>query len=609
MNIKPLKISILTSNNRFDSEFSNTIEFNDIKLEISLINGTICGITIPKIPDLFLKTITLQCSIPLPRKTKEYAFVKEGFQSWSYSGMLSSETKQKKSFADFVNRLQENTNNRPSGKKGHHSSDQYFFLGTKSDGNGILAAQHPPFNQHVEYNLHFQKHTAKLDIIWDFQQLQKKNTEYKLDEIIITSGNINALLSEYGNSVKEKMNLKHHTKLRTGWCSWYYYFTKITPEIILKNLETAVNNKLNFDFFQIDDGYQSTIGDWLRLKPEFENKMHFIANEIKIKGYIPGLWVAPFIISKKSQHFNKPGWVLREKNGKPCVAGINPAWNGYYYALDVTHPEVKNYLIDVFSVIKNDWGFDYIKLDFMYAAFLPGNHYDKSLSASQRMKEAMELIRNAVREDTVILGCGMPISSAIGHVDAMRISCDVAPYWKPCLRDKIFMSDSMVETRGALRNNSVRSFMNNRFWINDPDCLMIRDSNTKLSKEERNSLQAILMISGGMLVFSDDMTLYSSKKADDLKNTLFLFEEMKGGNVTCLDIASKKHPEILFNDRGFFSVSNFSPHKKIIKIDMRLLSALSIKQIKSIDSGEVYESKTEIAVELKKHDTKLFRTL
>ena|GEM_PF-3606543 len=44
-------------------------------------------------------------------------------------------------------------------------------------------------------------------------------------------------------------------------------------------------------------------------------------------------------------------------------------WSGFY-ALIFYNPEVQEYIKNVFSVILNEWGYDMVKLDFLYAVCL-----------------------------------------------------------------------------------------------------------------------------------------------------------------------------------------------------------------------------------------------
>ena len=49
----------------------------------------------------------------------------------------------------------------------------------------------------------------------------------------------------------------------TGWTSWYNYFGKVTERDVLKVLKFYSENSIPLDLFQIDDGWQTAVGDWL----------------------------------------------------------------------------------------------------------------------------------------------------------------------------------------------------------------------------------------------------------------------------------------------------------------------------------------------------------
>ena len=48
--------------------------------------------------------------------------------------------------------------------------------------------------------------------------------------------------------------------------------------------------------------------------------------------------------------------------------------------------------------------------------------YNKKLTRAQIMQLGMELIRDAAGDGVFILGCGAPLASVIGHVQANRVS-------------------------------------------------------------------------------------------------------------------------------------------------------------------------------------------
>ena len=103
--------------------------------------------------------------------------------------------------------------------------------------------------------------------------------------------------------------------LPTGWCSWYHFYTKISEPIIRENLKAIVDQQetLPLQLVQIDDGFESQIGDWFTFKPEFPNGVVPLAAEIKQEGLLPGLWLAPFILHPKAEIIKQhPDWVLRK---------------------------------------------------------------------------------------------------------------------------------------------------------------------------------------------------------------------------------------------------------------------------------------------------------
>lgn len=75
-------------------------------------------------------------------------------------------------------------------------------------------------------------------------------------------------------------------------------------------------------------------------------------------------------------------------------------------------------------------GFDFFKLDFLYAGALDGGRHE-DMSAVTAYRSGLELIRRAIGTEAYLLGCGAPILPSIGLVDAMRVSPDTGPEYEP----------------------------------------------------------------------------------------------------------------------------------------------------------------------------------
>ena len=113
----------------------------------------------------------------------------------------------------------------------------------------------------------------------------------------------------------------------------------------------------------------------------------------------------------------------------------------------------------------------------------------------------------AAGEETYILGCGAPIGGMIGQVDAMRIGADVASDWKPKYKgiEFIFPNEPNIPSvENAMQNTITRAWFHNRWWMNDPDCLLLR-STTHLTEEEIRTQASLTALSGGLVLLSDDL--------------------------------------------------------------------------------------------------------
>ena len=197
--------------------------------------------------------------------------------------------------------------------------------------------------------------------------------------------------------------------------------------------------------------------------------------------------------------------MLRDAEGKTVTAGF--VWNNFTLALDLTNPEALAYTQDVIRTAVQDWGFTYLKLDFLYAAALDGVYQDPTLTRAQVLRMGLEALREAAGPEITMLGCGCPLGSGLGIFEAMRISADVSGYWKPHFPpvSGILQNEPhMPSARNAIHNILTRAPLHRRWWVNDPDCLLVRPD-TKLSLAEVQTLTSAIGLTGGSLLVSDDL--------------------------------------------------------------------------------------------------------
>jgi alpha-galactosidase len=262
---------------------------------------------------------------------------------------------------------------------------------------------------------------------------------------------------------------------------------------------------------------------------------------------------------------------------------------------------VLSWIEDTINTLLYEWGYEYLKLDFMYAAALPGIRHNTRLSRYEALVQAVARIRK-VSGNAFVLGCGMPLQAGIGYVDAMRIGPDVAPQWGRSFFDKLFNSDSGISTHRAICSSIYRSFMHNRFWINDPDCLMIRKHKTKLNQLERTTLFNVITALGGMLVVSDRLPDYTDAEREMLLKAIALFDAAKDGDIYCNDVL-KRSIRSFYNSKGLGVLLNVDDTKSEATLEQDIIQ--NYLQIFVIENNNKMPFQTNTYA-LTPHSSKLF---
>ena len=334
---------------------------------------------------------------------------------------------------------------------------------------------------------------------------------YELLDLYFDNGGYDEVFDRYF----AKMNVKPLTdKKIKGYTSWYNYYQNISEDIILRDLEAISKKTDKVNTFQIDDGYQTAVGDWLSInKTKFPNGLKPIVEKIHTKGWQAGLWLAPFGAQKGSKlACEHPDWLVKGKNGKPIMVGAN--WGGFY-AIDIDNADARAYIKNVFDTVLNDWGFDLVKLDFLYATAVVPLH---NKTRGQLAYESIDFLRECVG-DKQILGCGVQQMPCFGKVEYMRIGADMALSWKHnFFRNLTHRED--VSTPNAIHNSVYRRCLNGRAFLCDPDVFLLRRSNIKFTFEQQKVLAKFIKLFGSVLFMSDNVDEYDDEQLAVFNDTL-----------------------------------------------------------------------------------------
>jgi alpha-galactosidase len=462
-------------------------------------------------------------AVRLTPKLGELAFYSNGWGSWNFSAVYAHDERSRQSrLGPFTQPMRKNYGTPQLRGKGRFAGDMFGILGDRENRTGILLG-------FLSQNQHFGSIEASTHALSPALRLWSNGDDTRLDPahsmhtdwacVQMLELDDHAPLDPYLDAVAREHQMpawgEGGKAIPVGWCSWYQFFQEVTAQDVRDNLATirGFYKDIPIDLIQIDDGFQAQVGDWLDFSPDFPDGVTPLAAEIHEAGLVPGIWLAPFIVHPGSRLAReKRDWLLRNAWGVPVTAGF--IWNKFTRALDLTHPEALDYVTEVVSTAAHDWGYSYLKLDFLYAAALPGRYRDPTRTRAQVLRDAMVHIREVVGSDTTLLGCGCPIGSGLGIVDAMRIGADVAPNWSPRYGGISFLFKNEPDFpagQNALQNVITRAFMHEKWWVNDPDCLLVR-ADSDLSLHEVQTMATVIALSGGALLFSDHLPQVSPER-------------------------------------------------------------------------------------------------
>ena len=478
---------------------------------------------------------------------KNEKFFVNGYQSWTTSGEMSAEdiyrgttplagvTKYTK---DMAITSGDYAFTRYEPRPGFFHSFTYTYLrrGDEFELFGSLSER----NGYTVFYSDMEKHIFSVEK--DVEGLTISEP-YEMFDIVRVVGGYDEVFEKYFAA----MNLpaKKRIDRLTGYTSWYNYFQKIDENIILRDLKGLSRARESVNIFQIDDGYEPFVGDWLDYNgKDFPNGMKTIADAVHREGYLAGIWLAPFNVQRGKSRILKehPDWLIRNPDGKPQLGCV--AWGGAY-TLDIYNPEVREHLKKVFDNVLDDWGYDMVKLDFLYSQCrTPRDNKTRGTI----MCEAMDFLRECVG-DKLILGCGVPLGPAFGVVDACRISCDVDLSYGGKFYNSMSINNELPSAQNAINNSMFRRHLNGRAFLNDPDVFFLRDHNLTFTWEQKLLLAKINNLFGRVLFVSDDAGEYSEAELEVLKET-FRESDAKILDVKCVGARADGNYEIKFIENG-----------------------------------------------------------
>jgi alpha-galactosidase len=312
-----------------------------------------------------------------------------------------------------------------------------------------------------------------------------------------------------------------------GWCNWFYDHANTSEAEVLANAAFAARHlkPYGLEWIQIDDGYQRAFSDW-EGNEKFPHGMKWLAQQIRALGLKPGLWLAPYVVSEGTEiHRQHPDWLIRDLDG--AIRRCGDRGTSKLYGLDISVPAAAEWLRGVLHQVTNDWGFDFIKIDFVEWTLLAADRYhDAGWSRAQAYRRGAQIIREAIGPARHLLDCG-PAQVTVGLCDSTRIELD-QPFLTWEQYTSFFNSNAPAMAK--------RYYFHQRTWINDADHLGV----ALLTPSQACAAASIIALSGGTMISGDRLTELDDLRLDIVRKVFPSY----GSAARPIDLFEREQPEV-----------------------------------------------------------------
>jgi len=247
-----------------------------------------------------------------------------------------------------------------------------------------------------------------------------------------------------------------------GWSTWDYYGGNFTDKEIEMNTKLLKELDVKANTIQIDGGWWTSRGDYLSTKPTIKGGMKGVADLIKSYGYTPGIHIDGFRADKSSEVYKAhPDFFLKDQNGETYP---NSEIKDQTLLFDFSNPAACEYIKNVLTTMREDWGYNYFKIDFIRygvneevlryykANGLTGiQAFDPSMTSFERIRAGLKAMREGVGS-AYFLGCSAVFGGTLGIVDGLRTGGDIFPnfdsYTTRCLQNggNFYLHKTVVQT-------------------------------------------------------------------------------------------------------------------------------------------------------------------
>jgi alpha-galactosidase len=436
--------------------------------------------------------------------------------------------------------------------------------------------------------------------------------------VIEESSDWQDLLFSYGEQIAKINNIKPQEIGRwKGWGSWDYLGHDFSVEDITSNMEQIKAIDETSNLIQIDASWWVNRGDYFETRPELTGGMKRIAKQILNNGLVAGIHLDGMrAVTTSNVYKENPDWFLKDQDGNTIYQHFtrSDGRKEVRVFFDYSNPAACEYIKNVLRNMVNNWGYKYIKIDFLWFG-LDKNiksvvndpnlkkivGYDPTMTGMERSRAGFKAMREGIGSG-YFLGCSSVFGPNYGFIDGLRTGPDIDPRFEA-------YQTHMLQNAGNF-------FLNQSVVQTDADYLVVRNKDDEDPKraQGRNKFGGdvtfneaamwadYIALFGGIKLASDDLNVLRPKRKELIKRAFSINTCTRFVPIDLWDKA--KNPEDAFcimlgtNDQGVY-LALFNWDYDDLGIHLSNIPSQGIEVISYYESPNFNTGNESITVQMK----------
>ena len=454
----------------------------------------------------------------------------------------------------------------------------------------------------------------------------KPGETVQFEKFIIEEGdNWQDLLFSYGEQIAKIHNIKPKEIGKwNGYGTWDYFGRDFTYEDVKSNTVQIKGIYPGANVIQLDAAWWVNRGDYLETRSNLPGGMKGMAKLITDYGCVPGLHLDGFRGASTSKtYIEHPDWFLKDQDGN-TIFGLytrnGKAEKRVYF--DYSNPAACEYIKNVLKTMTNDWGYKYIKIDFLayglnrnIIAFQKDPKlkeivaFDTTMTSMERSRAGLKAMREGIGNN-YFLGCSSVFGPNFGLVDGLRTGPDISPRFESYVTHVLqnagnfYLNQSVVQTdadylvvRNKADEDSTRAQGRNKFGGD-------------VTLNEAKMWADYVTLFGGVKLSSDDLNLLRPERKDLVKKVYAIKTCNRFIPIDMWDKARNEEDAFNIilgtNDQGVF-LALFNWNSEDLGIKLSNIPTDKLEIVNQVEKPTFKTEKQSLSINLKPRTSVIFK--